>query len=245
MMVWCSKHMVEHRAQRVFGVVALHGKLDRFRDGNAQAAGVVRVFGQHRAAVSGFGGGRGKTTGAIGFHDGTAVGLLVVGHAHLEHLDFHAVKRAGKCQRGAPLAGAGLGHQALDAGLLVVKGLRHRGVGFVAAGRAAAFVLVINLGRRAQRFFQAMGAKQGRRPPQLKHFAHRLGNLNLALQAHLLHDQGHREQRRQIVRTHRLHGAGVQYRGQGLGQVGLQVVPELGHLVFVQEVLGLLGHGGS
>ena len=170
---------------------------------------------------------------------------MVVGHAHLEHLDFQPVNLPGECQRGAPLAGPGLGHQALDASLFVVKGLGHGGVGLVAAGGAAAFVFVKNLGWCAQRFFQAVSAKQGGRAPQLKHFAHRFGDFNLALQAHLLHDQGHREQRRQVIWPHRLHGTGVQHRGQGLGQVGLQVVPELGHLVFVQKVFGLLTHEGS
>ena len=58
-----------------------------------------------------------------GLHHQAAVGLLVVADAH--HVDSHSrpKMRAGEGQRAAPLAGAGLGGQPLDAGLAVVVGL--------------------------------------------------------------------------------------------------------------------------
>ncbi len=87
----------------------------------------------------------------------------------------------------------------LDAGLGVVPGLRHRGVRLVRAGRRDAFVLVVDLRRRAERLLEAVRADQRRRPPQAEHLAHRLGNLDLAFGRDLLHDQRHREQRRQVV----------------------------------------------
>jgi hypothetical protein len=55
-----QQHVVQHRAQRVLGVVALHGQLHRLADGDAQAAGVVRALGQHAAAILGLGAGRGR-----------------------------------------------------------------------------------------------------------------------------------------------------------------------------------------
>jgi hypothetical protein len=45
-----QQHMVEHRTERVFGVVALSGQLDRFADHDAQAAGVIGALGQDGAA---------------------------------------------------------------------------------------------------------------------------------------------------------------------------------------------------
>jgi hypothetical protein len=90
-----------------------------------------------------------------------------------------------------------------------------------------------------------MGAVQRRRTPQAKHVAHRFGDFNFTLLADFLQDQVHGEQRRQIVRAYRLQGTRVQNRRGGLGQIGLDVVPEARHLVFVQQVLGLLAHEGS
>ena len=237
-----QQHVVEHRAQRVLGVVALHGQFHGFGDGDAQAAGVVGALREHAAAVLGFGGRRGQAARAIGFHHGAAVGLLVVRHAHLEHQHLQIEQRARERQRGAPLARAGLGGQALDAGLLVVESLRDRGVGLVAAGGAHALVLVEDFGGRAQGFFEPVRAEQRRGAPELVDLAHGLGDLDLALGADFLQDQFHREQGRQVVRAHGLVRAGVQHGRQGLGQVGLEVVPGLGHLALLQQELGLTTH---
>jgi len=38
--------VIEDAAQRVIGVLAVRGILNRFADGDAQAAGTVRIFGK-------------------------------------------------------------------------------------------------------------------------------------------------------------------------------------------------------
>jgi hypothetical protein len=89
------------------------------------------------------------------------IGLLVVGH--LDHVDAHvdAEHLPGQGQGAAPLAGAGLGGQALDARLGVVIGLGDGRVDLVRAGRRDAFVLVVDLRRRTQRRFQLDGRGTG------------------------------------------------------------------------------------
>ena len=126
--------------------------------------------------------------------------------AHLDHVDFdlEAEQAAGKRQRRAPLAGAGLGGETLDAFLLVVVGLRHRGVRLVAAGGADALILEVDVRRGIERLLQAVRADQRRRPPQPIDVAHLFGNLDPPLGRDLLHDDLHREQRRQVVRPDRL-----------------------------------------
>ncbi len=143
-----QQHVVEHRAERVFGVVALGGHLDRLGDGDAERAGRVGIARpEWRGRSRSYWLGLAMQRRAIGLHQRPAIGLLLV--ADLDHvdLDLEAEQLAGEGQRRAPLAGAGLGGQALDACLLVVEGLGHRRVGLVAAGRADALVLEENLGR--------------------------------------------------------------------------------------------------
>ena len=105
-----------------------------------------------------------------------------------------------------------------DALPLVVVRLRHRGIQLVRAGRADAFVFVINTCRRIERLLQAARAHKRRRPPLRVNLPHFSGNLNLALGADLLHDQGHGKQRREIVGTDRLQGSRVQTGARGLGK---------------------------
>ena len=219
------QHVVQHRAQRVLGVVVGGGDLDRLGDGDAEAARMVLRLLQDRAPGLRLGRGRGDAARAVGLHQRAAVGLLVVRHAHHEDLDLDAEQRAGEGERRAPLAGAGLGGDLLDAGLLVVERLRHRGVGLVAAGGRDALVLVVDLGRRLQRLFQPARAEQRRGAPLAVDVAHRARDLDLALGADLLHDQLHGKQRREVVRPDRLLGAGVQHRRRRRGQVRHDVVP--------------------
>ena len=68
----------------------------------------------------------GRDGGAVGLHDGAAVRLLLVADLHHVDVDGDLEDVAGDGQRGAPLARAGLGGDALDAFLLVVVGLRQR-----------------------------------------------------------------------------------------------------------------------
>ena len=130
----------------------------------------------------------------------------------------------------------------LDAGLLVVPGLRHRGVGLVRAGRRDALILVVDFGRRPELLLEPARADQRRRPPHAVDVAHRFGNLDVALGRDLLEDQRHRKQRLEIGRPDRLLGARMQHGRQRLRQVGRQVVPGLRNLGFVQHELDLIAH---
>ena len=115
-------------------------------------------------------------------HD-PAVRLLVVRRPHLPDLALEVELRAGEGQRGAPLAGAGLGGQLRDARLGVVERLRHRGVRLVRAGRRDALVLVVDPGRRAERLLQPVRAEQRRRPPQPVDVEHLARDLDVLLRA--------------------------------------------------------------
>lgn len=90
-----------------------------------------------------------------------------------------------------------------------------------------------------------MSAVQRGRTPEFVDVANRLGDLDLSLGADLLQDQLHRKQRLQVGRADGLQRAGVQHERQRLGQVGLDVVLKLGHLAFVEQVLGGCGHAHS
>jgi hypothetical protein len=133
--------MVEHAAQGVAGLAGsvADGRLDGFADGDAQAAGRVRVLGQHPVRPWSRAG-RGDALAAPGLHHGLAIGLLVEADAHHEYLAGQAELGAGKGKRAAPLAGTGFGGNLLDAENLVVVGLGDGGVGLVAARRAQAFI---------------------------------------------------------------------------------------------------------
>ena len=75
--------------------------------------------------------------------------------------------------------------------------------------------------------------------------ADRFRNLDLALGRDLLHDQRHRKERREVVRSDRLERARMQHRRRRRRQVGHQVVPALRHPRFVEQVLDAVVHGGS
>ena len=135
---------------------------------------------------------------------------------------------------GAPLAGAGLGGQALGAGHLVEIGLGDGGVGLVAAGGADALVLVINVRGRLQGLLEAHRAQQRRGPPQRVNVAHRLRDFDPALRAHLLPHEVLGEDRQQRFRRHGLFGAGMQRRGQRFREISQQVVPGLGNVGLCQ-----------
>ena len=136
-------------------------------------------------------------------HHRAPVGLLVVGRADHEDLALQAEEPAGEGQRGAPLAGAGLGRQLADARLGVLVGLRDGGVGLVRAGGRDALVLVVDARGRIELGLQAPRAVQRRRAPQLVGLAHRVGDLDLGLGADLLEDERHREDRRRGRRAPR------------------------------------------
>ena len=198
--------------------------------------------GEDRAAALGLGARAGDAGRAVGVHQRPAVRLLLIADLDHEDLDFEAEQLPGEGERRAPLPGAGFGRQLLDAGFLVVVGLRHRRVGLVAAGRADALVLVEDARRRIERLFEAARAEQRRRPPQLVNLAHRLGDFDPALGGHFLRDQRHREDRRQVGRSDRLLGARMQRRRQRLRQVGRDVVPGLRNAIFRQKIFNAVTH---
>ncbi len=186
---------------------------------------------------------RGHAARSIGFHERAPVRLLVVGDAHHEDLHVDAEERARVRERRSPLPRPGLRRDPPDARLPVVESLCDRGVRLVAAGRAHALVLVVDLRRRIERLLQAARAVQRARAPVAIDVAHRLGDLDVALGRDLLHDERHREQRREVVGSHRLHRARVKDRRRRRRQVGNQVVPALGQTGFVEYVLDWLAHG--
>ncbi len=235
-------HMVQHRAERVFHVGVLHRDFYRFRNRHAERAGAVRVLGENGAAALGLVRRRGDAAGAIGLHQRAAIRLLIIGDAHLEHGDVDAEQRAGERQRRAPLPGAGFGRQLLDAGLLVVPGLRHGGVGLVRARGRDAFILVVDLRRGIERLFETARTHQRRGTPQLEHVADRIGNLDVTLGRNFLENELHREQRLEIRRSRRLLGAGMKHRGHRRREVRVEVVPGFGNGGFVEQVFDLIAH---
>ncbi len=172
-------------------------------------------------------------------HD-PAVGLLVVRRPHLPDLALQVELRARERQRGPPLPGTRLGGQPPDAGLRVVERLRHRRVRLVRAGRRDPFVLVVDPGRGAERLLQTVRAVQRARSPQPVDVEHLVGDVEVLVRGHLLQDQVHREQRREVVGTHRLAGAGVQHGRRRRRQVVQDVVPAGRHLALVEQELVLL-----
>ena len=175
-----QQHMVQHRAERVFGVLVLRGDLHRLADRDAEAARAIRVIRQDRAAGIGLGAGAGNAGRAPGLHQRLAVRLLVEAGLHHEDAHLQPEQRAGEGQRGAPLAGAGFGREPFHAGFLVVEGLRNGSVRLVAAGRADAFILVVDPGRGAERTLQPPCAEQRGGAPLPVDLAHRTGDFDFA-----------------------------------------------------------------
>ena len=101
--------MVKHTTERVFSVTMCGGVLHGLGDGNAQAAGCIRVGGQDPASGVGAFGGGGENFGTPDMHERPTVGLLVVAGFH--HVDSAAQTEelAGERHRGTPLARARFG----------------------------------------------------------------------------------------------------------------------------------------
>ena len=234
-----QQHVVEHAAERVFGIVVRGGHFHRLTDGDAQAAHVVRIAFQDGAARVGEVGGAGVHRCAERFHHVAAVGLLFVADLDHEDFDLDAEERPGHCQRRTPLPRAGLGGDLADAFFAVVEKLCHGGIGLVAAYRTDALVFVVNARGGVERFFQTAGAEKWAWPPLRVDPTHRFGNFDVALLAHFLQDQRHREKGRQVVRPDRFFGGGVQHRRKWTRQVRNDIVPSLGHFVFVENVLDM------
>ncbi len=178
----------------------------------------------------------------IPFDHHPAVRFGVVGRADHVHFEVHVEEVTGHRERRSPLARTRLGCQRCRARLFVVERLRHGRVRLVGPDRADPFVLVVDVGGRIERLLQPVGAEERGRPPQLVDVAHRLRNLNVPLGADLLHDQRHREEHAQEVGRHRLQRAGMQHRLRRHGHIGVDVVPCLWQLAFVQQKLCFVAH---
>ncbi len=237
-----QEHVVEHAAQRILGVFALYGQFHGLGDRDAEGAGAIRIVGEDGTADFRCVTGAGGHLCPKGFHHRAAIGLLIVADFH--HVDFalEVEERAGKAEGGAPLAGAGLGGEALYPFLLVVIGLRDGGVRLVGAGRADAFVFVVDARGGIEGLLQAAGAKEGGGSPLAVDVAHFVWDVDVALGTDFLHDQGHGEERREIIRPDGLSGSGMKGGGQRNLQVGLDVVPGGGDLCFIQQVFDGVAH---
>src|ERR1019366_8407469 len=152
-------------------------------------------------------------------------------------LDLEVEHGAGKRKRAAPLARPGLGRDPLRTLLLVVEGLGDRRIRLVAAGRAAALVLVVDVSRRIEDLLEPTGPEEGTGPIQPIGLADRFGDLDLALGADLLADQGHREERGEVGRADRLAGARMKDRRRRDRQICGDVVPGPRDLVFREQEL--------
>ena len=114
--------------------------------------------GEHAATELGLIGRGGEDLRAPRLHEGAPVRLLLIRDLdHVDH-DLEAEEAARERECRAPLAGAGLGGQPLDAFLGVVVRLRHRGVGFVRSRRRCALVLVEDPRGGVERLLQTAGA---------------------------------------------------------------------------------------
>ncbi len=170
-------------------------------------------------------------------HQGAAIWLLLIRDIdHVDHdLEPEQAAREGECR--APLAGAGLGGEPLDAFLGVVVGLCHRGVGFVRPRWRCALVLVEDPRGGVERLLQAARAIQRRGAPELVDVANAIGDLDPALPRHLLADDCHREDRGEIRGRQRLERPRAQERAELLRDIGEDVVPVRRQLVFRQQEL--------
>ena len=207
-----EQHVVQHAAECVSSLRIRDGRAYGLGDRDAKTSRMIRILDEQRAAVVGDVAGTRVHGRPVHLHHDPAIRLRNVRGGNLPDLAFDPVLRCRECQRCSPLTGTGLGRQLRDALLMVVVRLRHRGVGLVRAGWADAFVLVVDPRRSIERLLQPMSAEQRRWSPQPVDIEHAAGDVDVAVLCHLLHDQCHREQRRQIVGPDRLHRSWMQRR---------------------------------
>ena len=186
-------------------------------DGRAEGAGVRGVVDRRRDHAA-----------APRLHHHPPVRLLLVRRPHHVDLALHVEQGAGQGQRAPPLARSRLGGQPGHALLLVVEGLGDGGVRLVRAGRRHRFVLEVDAGRRAEGLLQPAGADQRRGAPRAQDVEDLARDVDPRLGRDLLADQGHWEQRGEVVGPHGLPGGGMEGRLERGGQVGDDVEPGLG-----------------
>ena len=235
-----QQHVVEHRAERIFRVVARGCVLDGFGYREAEAAWALGVLGQRGAAGVRVGAGARDDLGAPRFHEDPPVRLLVVRHADHVDLALEVEHPRGEREGASPLSRASLGGEALGAFGLVVVGLRDRGVRLVATGGTHALPLVVDARGRPEHFLEAERADQRCRAPDLVGVPHRFGDLDPAFAADLLLDELHRKERCEVRGSDGLPRAGMERRRERHRQIGLNVVPVRRQVFLVKQELSLL-----
>ena len=235
-----QQHVVEHAPERVRRVVAPRRVLDRLRDRDPEAARRIGELLQDRAPALRVLGRAGHDLRAPSLDHRPPERLLVVRDANHVHLALEADQLARERERAPPLAGAGLGREPGPALLLVVERLRHGRVRLVAAGRADALVLVEDPRARARSLLEPARPVERSRTPERVEVENLLRDRDLRLLADLLHDQRHREERREVIRADRLARARMQHGLRRARHVGADVVPAPGELRLVEQELGLL-----
>src|SRR5439155_17941548 len=166
--------------------------------------------------------------------------LLLVRDANHVHLALEADELARERERAPPLTGAGLGREPRPALLLVVVRLRHGRVRLVAAGWADALVLVEDARLRSRSLLEPARPVEGRGTPEAVDVEDLFGNRDLRLLAHLLEDQRHREEGREVVGADRFAGARMEHGLRRVRHVGDGVVPTPGELRLIEQELRLL-----
>jgi len=128
MTVWCSMTWLSTLPSRIVGV-GMGGRVPPRLSlmADAQAAGRIRRRGQRCAGRSWCDRwGWGKPRAPQACINMRAVRFLIVADAHHVDRAVHSEEAAGESEGAAPLSGPRLSGQPLDAGALVVVGLRHR-----------------------------------------------------------------------------------------------------------------------
>ncbi len=156
---------------------------------------------------------------------------VVVGRAHHVDDDLDPHQRTGERERRAPLPGAGVGHESPHALLLGVVDLRQRRVELVAARRACALVLEVDLRRRVQLALERVRPVQRRRPPHPVSRGHLVGNADPALERAFLRGQCPRQQSHEVVLGKRLPCLRIEQLVRSARKIRQDVVPAVGDSV--------------
>ena len=230
-----QQHLVQDAAEHIAVTGRARRHLDRLADRAAEGAGragkLLEDPAAHRRGIA-----RRRRDGrAIGAHDLSAERLLLVGALDHKHFQVESQIRARHAQRRAPLSRAGLGCDAGEPLLLGVIRLRDGGVQLMRTGGVVALKLIIDLRGRLELFLQTVGAHQRRGAVHLVEIADVLRDLKEGgIVVQLLPHQLVAENRRQILKAHRLSGAGIQQRSRLHLHVRADIIPCSRHLIFGQ-----------
>ena len=242
-----QQHLREHRTEHIAESGSRYGGFHRLGDRASQTAGSPGELLEYPASGLGGVGRRGRHGRAVGAHDFAAERLLLVGT--FDHVDpaFQTEERARHGERRPPLAGSGLGGDALESLLFGVVGLGDGRVELVAAGGVVSLELVIDARGGPERLFQKIRADERRRPVHLVEVEYLRRDRYLGVDVvQLLSDQFVAEDRAQFLEGHRFERGGIEQRRGFVLHIRADVVPclrqfFLGQIYFVGDVV----HDGS